>query len=83
MFINNVYMNNKIITKKAYVNCGLLFFVLGQRRLKLIILHFNVGPLSFNYENFDGNLPTFLLNPYSWTKVCHHILLYTVSMQLM
>jgi hypothetical protein len=43
-----------------------------------MIFHFNEGPLSFNYEDFDGNLPTFLLNPYSWTKVRHHHTLLSV-----
>ncbi|KAB1200245.1 Serine carboxypeptidase-like 18 [Morella rubra] len=33
------------------------------------------GPLVFNYEDFDGNLPTFLLNPYSWTQVASIIFL--------
>ncbi|KAG6652630.1 serine carboxypeptidase-like 13 isoform X1 [Carya illinoinensis] len=35
----------------------------------------NIGPLKFNYEDFDGNLPTFLLNPYSWTQVASIIFL--------
>uniref|UniRef100_A0A2N9GEW9 Uncharacterized protein n=1 Tax=Fagus sylvatica TaxID=28930 RepID=A0A2N9GEW9_FAGSY len=38
-------------------------------------LVYEIGPLTFNYEDFDGNLPTFLLNPYSWTKVASIIFL--------
>ncbi|KAH9655568.1 hypothetical protein KPL70_022364 [Citrus sinensis] len=32
-------------------------------------LVFDIGPLSFDYENSKVNSPKFLLNPYSWTKV--------------
>ncbi|XP_041009695.1 serine carboxypeptidase-like 18 isoform X1 [Juglans microcarpa x Juglans regia] len=35
----------------------------------------NIGPLNFNYEDLDGNLPTLLLNPYSWTQVASIIFL--------
>ncbi|KAL4615202.1 hypothetical protein ACB092_07G106800 [Castanea dentata] len=38
-------------------------------------LVYEIGPLSFNYENFDGNEPTFQLNQYSWTKVASIIFL--------
>lgn len=29
-----------------------------------------VGPLLFNYAEYDGSLPALGLNPNSWTKVC-------------
>ncbi|XP_057963845.1 serine carboxypeptidase-like 1 isoform X1 [Malania oleifera] len=32
-------------------------------------LVYEIGPLTFNYDNFSGKLPTFELNPFSWTKV--------------
>ncbi|KAK4437971.1 Serine carboxypeptidase-like 18 [Sesamum alatum] len=32
-----------------------------------------VGPLAFDLEAFDGNLPSFILNPYSWTKIANII----------
>ncbi|GAB2275011.1 hypothetical protein Dimus_009779 [Dionaea muscipula] len=32
-------------------------------------LVYQIGPLSFNYSDYKGNLPTFQLNPHSWTKV--------------
>ncbi|KAK0581314.1 hypothetical protein LWI29_012385 [Acer saccharum] len=31
-------------------------------------LVYEIGPLLFDYENSKGNIPKFLLNPYSWTK---------------
>ncbi|KAI9181386.1 hypothetical protein LWI28_014570 [Acer negundo] len=38
-------------------------------------LVYEIGPLSFDYENSKGNIPKFLLNPYSWTKVANIIFL--------
>ncbi|KAH9695100.1 hypothetical protein KPL71_022633 [Citrus sinensis] len=38
-------------------------------------LVFEIGPLSFDYEKSKVNLPKFLLNPYSWTKVANVIFL--------
>ncbi|KAK4401743.1 Serine carboxypeptidase-like 18 [Sesamum angolense] len=38
-------------------------------------LVYEIGPLAFDIEGFDGSLPSFTLNPYSWTKLarssCH------------
>ncbi|PIN08548.1 Serine carboxypeptidases (lysosomal cathepsin A) [Handroanthus impetiginosus] len=28
-----------------------------------------IGPLAFDLETFDGSFPSFIINPYSWTKV--------------
>ncbi|GER36926.1 serine carboxypeptidase [Striga asiatica] len=36
-------------------------------------LVYEIGPLAFDLENFDGSLPSLLLNPYSWTKVANII----------
>ncbi|XP_057788111.1 serine carboxypeptidase-like 18 [Salvia miltiorrhiza] len=38
-------------------------------------LVYEIGPLAFDIENFDGSLPSFILNPYSWTKVANIIFL--------
>ncbi|XP_059647898.1 serine carboxypeptidase-like 18 isoform X1 [Cornus florida] len=38
-------------------------------------LVYEIGPLNFNTLDFDGNFPTFILNPYSWTKVASIIFL--------
>ncbi|XP_057788110.1 serine carboxypeptidase-like 18 isoform X4 [Salvia miltiorrhiza] len=38
-------------------------------------LVYEIGPLAFDVENFDGSLPSFILNPYSWTKVANIIFL--------
>ncbi|XP_047978229.1 serine carboxypeptidase-like 13 [Salvia hispanica] len=38
-------------------------------------LVYEIGPLTFDFDNFDGSLPSFLLNPYSWTKVANIIFL--------
>lgn len=32
-------------------------------------LAYEIGPLNFVYQKYDGNLPTLVLNPHSWTKV--------------
>ncbi|XP_022741780.1 serine carboxypeptidase-like 1 [Durio zibethinus] len=34
-----------------------------------------IGPLKFNVVEYNGSLPTFALNPYSWTKVANIIFL--------
>ncbi|TKY63342.1 Serine carboxypeptidase 19 [Spatholobus suberectus] len=33
-------------------------------------LAFEIGPLAFKTEEFDGSLPKLILRPQSWTKVC-------------
>ncbi|TYJ16052.1 hypothetical protein E1A91_A10G224000v1 [Gossypium mustelinum] len=38
-------------------------------------LFFEIGPLQFNMVEYNGSLPTFALNPYSWTKVANIIFL--------
>ncbi|KAL3538783.1 hypothetical protein ACH5RR_002149 [Cinchona calisaya] len=38
-------------------------------------LVYEIGPLNFDFETFDGSLPSFLLNPYSWTKLANIIFL--------
>ncbi|XVF61382.1 hypothetical protein PTKIN_Ptkin08bG0124700 [Pterospermum kingtungense] len=38
-------------------------------------LFFEIGPLRFNMVEYNGSLPTFYLNPYSWTKVSSIIFL--------
>ncbi|MBA0877456.1 hypothetical protein Goshw_022928 [Gossypium schwendimanii] len=35
----------------------------------------NLGPLQFNMVEYNGSSPTFVLNPYSWTKVANIIFL--------
>ncbi|XP_047982871.1 serine carboxypeptidase-like 18 isoform X2 [Salvia hispanica] len=36
---------------------------------------YEIGPLAFDFESFDGSLPSLVLNPYSWTKVASIIFL--------
>ncbi|GMP38597.1 hypothetical protein CsSME_00009781 [Camellia sinensis var. sinensis] len=36
-------------------------------------LVYEIGPLNFDTENFDGNFPTYVLNPYCWTEVANII----------
>ncbi|KAL0356910.1 UNVERIFIED_CONTAM: Serine carboxypeptidase-like 18 [Sesamum calycinum] len=38
-------------------------------------LVYEIGPLAFDIEGFDGSLPSFTLNPYSWTKIANIIFL--------
>ncbi|KAK8333931.1 hypothetical protein V6Z11_A10G239300 [Gossypium hirsutum] len=38
-------------------------------------LFFEIAPLQFNMVEYNGSLPTFALNPYSWTKVANIIFL--------
>ncbi|KAL0334948.1 UNVERIFIED_CONTAM: Serine carboxypeptidase-like 18 [Sesamum radiatum] len=34
---------------------------------------YEIGPLAFDLEGFDGSFPSFTLNPYSWTKIANII----------
>ncbi|CAI9786732.1 unnamed protein product [Fraxinus pennsylvanica] len=34
---------------------------------------YDIGPCTFDVENFDGSLPSIILNPYSWTKAANII----------
>ncbi|XP_020554812.1 serine carboxypeptidase-like 18 [Sesamum indicum] len=36
-------------------------------------LVYEIGPLAFDLEAFDGSFPSFITNPYSWTKVANII----------
>ncbi|KAL0356913.1 UNVERIFIED_CONTAM: Serine carboxypeptidase-like 18, partial [Sesamum calycinum] len=36
-------------------------------------LVYEIGPLAFDLEGFDGSFPSFTLNPYSWTKIANII----------
>ncbi|KAI3445875.1 hypothetical protein Pfo_002540 [Paulownia fortunei] len=36
-------------------------------------LVYEIGPLAFDVADFDGSLPSFTLNPYSWTKIANII----------
>ncbi|XP_011100016.1 serine carboxypeptidase-like 18 isoform X3 [Sesamum indicum] len=36
-------------------------------------LVYEIGPLAFDVEAFDGSFPSFITNPYSWTKVANII----------
>ncbi|XP_020582946.1 serine carboxypeptidase-like 16 [Phalaenopsis equestris] len=38
-------------------------------------LALDMGPLNFKVDNFDGNIPTIVVNPYSWTKIANMIFL--------
>ncbi|XP_027182345.1 serine carboxypeptidase-like 2 [Coffea eugenioides] len=38
-------------------------------------LVYEIGPLNFDAESYNGSLPSFILNPYSWTKIANIILL--------
>ncbi|KAE8719899.1 hypothetical protein F3Y22_tig00109924pilonHSYRG00044 [Hibiscus syriacus] len=35
---------------------------------------FEIGPLKFEVVEYNGSLPTLVLNPYSWTKASNIIL---------
>ncbi|KAL3843843.1 hypothetical protein ACJIZ3_001246 [Penstemon smallii] len=39
----------------------------------LLDLVYEIGPFTFDISAFDGSLPSFILNPYSWTKVANII----------
>ncbi|KAG8368498.1 hypothetical protein BUALT_Bualt15G0051900 [Buddleja alternifolia] len=36
-------------------------------------LVYEIGPMAFDYATFDGSLPSFTINPYSWTKIANII----------
>ncbi|KAL0334949.1 UNVERIFIED_CONTAM: Serine carboxypeptidase-like 1 [Sesamum radiatum] len=36
-------------------------------------LIYEIGPLAFDVEAFDGSLPSLIINPYSWTKIANII----------
>ncbi|KAK4392722.1 Serine carboxypeptidase-like 18 [Sesamum angolense] len=36
-------------------------------------LVYEIGPLAFDLEGFDGSFPSLIINPYSWTKVANII----------
>ncbi|KAG8368505.1 hypothetical protein BUALT_Bualt15G0052600 [Buddleja alternifolia] len=36
-------------------------------------LAYEIGPMTFDYATFDGSLPSFTINPYSWTKIANII----------
>ncbi|XP_020582945.1 serine carboxypeptidase-like 16 [Phalaenopsis equestris] len=38
-------------------------------------LALEMGPLHFKVDTFDGNIPTLVVNPYSWTKIANMIFL--------
>ncbi|PPR98790.1 hypothetical protein GOBAR_AA21868 [Gossypium barbadense] len=43
-------------------------------------LFFEIAPLQFNMVEYNGSLPTFALNPYSWTKQLLHDLVFMACM---
>ncbi|XP_062011016.1 serine carboxypeptidase-like 1 [Rosa rugosa] len=47
----------------------LLWLTGGPSCSALSGLAFEIGPIKFNMVEYNGSLPTFVLNPYSWTKV--------------
>nr|XP_011466208.1 PREDICTED: serine carboxypeptidase-like 18 isoform X3 [Fragaria vesca subsp. vesca] len=47
----------------------LLWLTGGPTCSALSGLAFEIGPIKFNMVEYNGSLPTFVLNPYSWTKV--------------
>lgn len=53
----------------------LLWFTGGPGCSALAAFLYEIGPLTFNYEAFDGSLPSVLLNPYAWTKIANIIFL--------
>ena len=54
--------------------------LLAQDGLDNSVFKLYLGPLAYNVPAFNGSLPTFLLNPYSWTKVFHlNDLVYTLK----
>ncbi|KAG8368497.1 hypothetical protein BUALT_Bualt15G0051800 [Buddleja alternifolia] len=44
-----------------------------KRRWAAMLLGSSVGPLAFDYAAFEGSLPSFTINPYSWTKIANII----------
>ncbi|KAG6406691.1 hypothetical protein SASPL_134300 [Salvia splendens] len=53
----------------------LLWLIGGPGCSALSAFFYEIGPLAFDFENFDGSLPSLVLNPYSWTKVASIIFL--------
>ncbi|KAI6701495.1 hypothetical protein NL676_015819 [Syzygium grande] len=53
----------------------MLWLTRGPGCSSLSGLIYEIGPSNFNYDNSSGNRPSFLLNPYSWTKVANIIFL--------
>ncbi|XP_047982866.1 serine carboxypeptidase-like 11 [Salvia hispanica] len=53
----------------------LLWLIGGPGCAALSGFFYEIGPLAFDFENFDGSLPSLVLNPYSWTKVANIIFL--------
>ncbi|CAI9786819.1 unnamed protein product [Fraxinus pennsylvanica] len=51
----------------------LLWITGGPGCSGLSSLVYEIGPLSFDVTNFDGSLPSIILNPHSWTKVANII----------
>ncbi|CAI9786811.1 unnamed protein product [Fraxinus pennsylvanica] len=51
------------------------WFTGGPGCTGLSSLIYEIGPFTFDVANFDGSLPSILLNPYSWTKVASIIFL--------
>ncbi|XP_051134305.1 serine carboxypeptidase-like 17 isoform X4 [Andrographis paniculata] len=46
----------------------LFWFIGGPGCSGFSALVYEIGPLKFDHEEFDDGLPSFVLNPYSWTK---------------
>ncbi|PON40313.1 Serine carboxypeptidase-like [Parasponia andersonii] len=46
----------------------MFWFTGGPGCSALCGLAFEIGPIKFNMVEYDGSLPTLVLNPYSWTK---------------
>ncbi|KAI6701494.1 hypothetical protein NL676_015818 [Syzygium grande] len=53
----------------------MLWLTRGPGCSSLSNLIYEIGPSNFNCDNSSGNRPSFLLNPYSWTKVANIIFL--------
>ncbi|CAA3030608.1 serine carboxypeptidase-like 18 [Olea europaea subsp. europaea] len=53
----------------------LIWYTGGPGCTGLFSLIYESGPFTFDVANFDGSLPSILLNPYSWTKVANIIFL--------
>ncbi|RXH72890.1 hypothetical protein DVH24_012574 [Malus domestica] len=47
----------------------MLWLTGGPGCSSLTALLYEIGPLNFNIEQYNGSLPTLTLNPYAWTKV--------------
>nr|ANW12204.1 putative serine carboxypeptidase-like 7 [Olea europaea subsp. europaea] len=51
----------------------LLWMSCGPGCSGLFSIAYDIGPFTFDVENFDGSLPSIILNPHSWTKVANII----------